>query len=121
MTRVLVCGGRRYADDRHVNRVLDEIDSERGPITIIEGGAHGADELAYRWARSRKRPHIQVVAEWSQHGRAAGPIRNQRMLEEHRPDLVVAFPGGVGTADMVRRAQAAGVPVMLTSSTEPTQ
>jgi hypothetical protein len=51
------------------------------------------------------------VAQWKKHGRAAGPIRNQRMLDEGKPDLVVAFPGGRGTADMIRRAERAGVPV----------
>lgn len=50
-------------------------------------------------------------------GKAAGPIRNQRMLDEGKPDLVVAFPGGRGTADMVRRAKAAGVPVRLNRGT----
>lgn len=48
-------------------------------------------------------------AQWSLHGRSAGPRRNQRMLDEGRPDLVLAFPGARGTADLVRRAQAAGV------------
>jgi len=52
------------------------------------------------------------LANWRTHGKAAGPIRNQQMLDEGRPHLVVAFPGGTGTADMVRRAKAAGVPVM---------
>jgi hypothetical protein len=41
----------------------------------------------------------------------AGPLRNYQMLEEGKPDLVVAFPGGGGTKDMVRRAVKAGVSV----------
>jgi hypothetical protein len=49
------------------------------------------------------------MADWEKLGRSAGPIRNQAMLDEGRPDLVVAFPGHHGTADMVRRARAAGV------------
>jgi len=53
-----------------------------------------------------------VRAKWSKHGRAAGPIRNQEMIDECKPDLVVAFPGGRGTADMVRRAKAAGIRVI---------
>ena len=48
-------------------------------------------------------------ADWKVRGRAAGHIRNQQMLDEGRPHLVVAFPGGRGTADMVRRARAAGI------------
>lgn len=51
-------------------------------------------------------------ADWVRLGRAAGPVRNQLMIEQGKPDLVVAFPGNFGTADCVRRAKAAGVPVM---------
>jgi hypothetical protein len=49
--------------------------------------------------------------DWKRYGNAAGPIRNQRMLE-WGPDLVVAFAGGTGTAGMVALARAAGVPVI---------
>jgi hypothetical protein len=51
-------------------------------------------------------------ADWFSHGKAAGPIRNQEMLAMEAPALVVAFPGGRGTADMVRRARKAGVDVL---------
>ena len=51
---------------------------------------------------------MEMPADWTKHGKAAGPIRNQKMLDEC-PDLVVAFPGGKGTADMVRRAMKAGI------------
>jgi len=65
------------------------------------------------WARI-KEVAVQVFpADWETHGKAAGPIRNQRMLDEGRPDLVVAFPGGRGTSDMVARAKRAGVEVMM--------
>jgi len=56
-------------------------------------------------------------AEWHRHGKRAGPIRNQRMLEEGQPDLIVAFPGGHGTADMVRRARQAGIEVHVFDET----
>jgi hypothetical protein len=45
----------------------------------------------------------------------AGPIRKQQMLDEGKPDLVVAFPGGRGTAHMVRIARAAGIEVIEAS------
>lgn len=51
-------------------------------------------------------------ADWKRHGRAAGPIRNQKMLEE-KPEMVVAFPGGKGTADMVKKAGQAGIEVFV--------
>lgn len=115
MTRfpVIVCGGRDYADEAAVFRVLDQIKSRKGPLRIIQGGAPGADLLAFRWAV--KQPSCALVnmpADWRTHGRAAGPIRNQQMLDEYAPQLVVAFPGGRGTRDMVRRARAAKVEVM---------
>lgn len=56
---------------------------------------------------------------WKDHGKAAGPIRNQLMLDDFKPDLVVAFPGGKGTADMVKKAQDAGVTVILVGSSFP--
>jgi len=108
--RVLVCGGRDYSDAKALFAVLDNIRREYGPITVIQGGATGADALARKWCGMERNVHmINVPADWKAHGRAAGPIRNQRMLTEHKPDMVLAFPGGRGTADMVRRAKAAGV------------
>ena len=108
--RVLVCGGRHYSDSRHLGRVLGALATR--PTLIIHGDATGADELAQRWARRQRIPDRPFPADWGAHGRAAGPIRNQQMLDEGQPHLVVAFPGGAGTADMVRRAEAAGVTVL---------
>jgi hypothetical protein len=108
--RVLVCGGRDYQDMRTVTRVLDGLVPR--PTLIIQGGAFGADACASEWAYKRDIQERQFTAHWKQNGKAAGPIRNQLMLEEGKPHLVVAFPGGAGTADMVRRAKAAGVPVV---------
>jgi hypothetical protein len=81
---------------------------------VIAGGARGADTLAVQEARARKPPiPVRVYpADWRRHGKAAGPIRNQQMLDEGAPDLVLAFPGGGGTADMVRRARRAGLEVV---------
>lgn len=107
--RVLVCGGRHYQDRDRVFSVLDSL----SPEVVIEGGADGADRLAYCWVRERRscQGWERYEAEWDKHGKGAGPLRNQRMLDEGKPDLVLAFPGGRGTADMVRRAKRAGVEV----------
>jgi len=111
--RVLVCGGRDYGDEPAVFGALDALRQRHGRLTIIQGGAPGADALARKWASIQTSVHlINEPADWKTHGRAAGPIRNQRMLDEHKPDLVLAFPGGRGTSDMVRRAKAAGVEVV---------
>lgn len=81
-------------------------------VKIITGGATGADQVAIDWAIIHWCPYKEYKADWKKHGPAAGPLRNQQMLDEERPDLVVAFPGGKGTADMIRRAKKAGIEVI---------
>lgn len=78
---------------------------------IISGMANGVDTVAIEWAVMNWCSLEEYPADWKQYGKAAGPIRNQRMLDEGKPDLVIAFPGGRGTADMVRKAKAAGIEV----------
>lgn len=115
MSRVLVCGGRDFADADLLNSELDRIHdwSLDGPITsLIHGGARGADTLAGKWAKANGVPVRVFPANWQEHGRGAGHIRNQQMLDEGKPDLVVAFPGGAGTANMIQRARKAGARVI---------
>lgn len=109
--RVLVCGGRDFDDSRLMYRVLDALYLDRDS-TLIHGDARGADRMAQRWAEERALWIESYPADWESHGKAAGFIRNQQMLDEGKPDLVVAFPGGKGTAMMVELASKAGVPVI---------
>lgn len=110
MKRILVCGGREYANKARVREVL--LDFDPLETILITGGASGADSLACEHAKSRSWPHVVTfLAEWEQYGKRAGPLRNQRMLDLGVPELVIAFPGGAGTADMVARAKKAGIPV----------
>ena len=115
--RVLVCGGRDFADDYLLRRTLFFLRELHGFDLLIHGGAGGADTLAGEWAVRQAIPVLVFPADWHKHGRAAGPIRNAQMLAEGKPDLVVAFPGGRGTANMVRQAKAAGVPVVEVPTT----
>lgn len=111
--RVLVCGGREYGNAEAVRAALDILhrQAKHDCMVVIQGGARGADYLAREWCSLRAVPYDNYAPDWSIHGNAAGPIRNQRMIDEGKPDLVIAFPGGKGTADMVRRAKAAGIKV----------
>ncbi len=109
--RLIVCGGRDYSDSRAVYRALDRLRALGKVSAIIHGGAQGADSIAGRWAENEGIPVDVFVADWERDGRAAGPKRNQRMIDEGRPDGVVAFPGGRGTADMIARAKNAGLKV----------
>jgi hypothetical protein len=109
--RILVCGSRSYSDREHVFETLHALAEKHGWLTIIEGGAKGADSLAREWAKLCYHGLVTIPADWQQYGTAAGPIRNTKMLISGKPDLVVAFPGGNGTADMVRQALAAKIEV----------
>ncbi len=126
---ILVCGGRDYSDRAKLAHELSHLEHKMGkPFRgLIHGAAKGADTLAKEWQEAR----IAIVrtkgdaiglpkdmwsagypADWATNGKAAGPIRNQHMLDSNPGiELVVAFPGGKGTADMVRRARAKNIPV----------
>ena len=118
--KLLVCGGRNYTNVAQIWRVLDFVRDrtpEPGITCLIDGASDdvtgpyiGADYWAHQWARARGIETVRVHAKWES-GKAAGPIRNKQMLDEQKPDRVVAFPGGRGTASMVKLAHAAGVPV----------
>jgi hypothetical protein len=117
--RILVCGGRDYLDYLTLQKTLDGVVYDLGcpdEAVIIQGGAKGADFLAkvyaYCWGWGGLHC-VEYPADWKTYGKGAGAIRNQQMLDEGKPDLVVAFPGGSGTADMVSRARKASVEVMV--------
>lgn len=109
--RVLVCGDRNFRSPAQVFRELEWMHQCYKFTALMQGGAPGVDTMARDWAATH--PEIEryvCKADWETHGRAAGPIRNAKMLE-WKPDLVVAFPGGKGTANMVKLAKAAGIKV----------
>lgn len=120
MIRVLICGSRDWTD---VQRIRAEMLGLSWPAVIIHGAARGADSIAWEVAQNyADRFQVEVYpANWKMHGKAAGHIRNQQMLDEGKPDLVLAFrlPGvSRGTDDMIRRARQAGLPVKVVMPTE---
>ncbi len=111
--KVLVCGGRDFDDWAMLNWKLTTmfVASEADNWLIIQGGAKGADFLAKVWAKWKNENVYynrisckEYPADWKKHGVKAGPIRNQQMLDEGKPDIVVAFPGGRGTKNMIKLA-----------------
>lgn len=123
MMRILVCGGRAYEDRDAVWRWLDQNTPRTEPdehgndmpkgVTIIHGKCPtGADKFADEWAVVNWCNVEEYPADWRTHGLASGPIRNSRMLKEGKPDIVIAFPGGAGTRDMVSKAKRAGIEVV---------
>lgn len=122
--KLLVCGGRDYTDEREAFRVLDSIRLEQPVTMVIQGGARGADLLGRTWAERRLIPFAEYPADWNRHGKGAGPRRNQQMLDDGKPDLVVAFPRangewGSGTLNMIDAAIKGGVPVKRIPASEP--
>ncbi len=111
--RVLVCGGRDYKNRAKVFATLDGLNRETPILLLIHGACPygGADLLAEDWAKRREVPYYGLPAKFAAIGRKAGPIRNQKMLCL-KPDLVVAFPGGTGTAGMVTLARSVGIEVI---------
>lgn len=91
-------------------------------MEIVTGDCRGADEMIRSFATGTKRKVSIYRADWLFHGKAAGPIRNQHMLDEGKPDLVLAFHDNIeeskGTKDMVRRALKAGIPTILFGNDE---
>lgn len=120
--RVIVCGGRDYDDKASLHAALDMFHVKHPITQLIQGGATGADALAKDWATQNNVPQVQYDAAWADldvnpvlirfrngkpYNALAGATRNQLMLDEQQPDAVIAFPGGKGTWDMLKRAYAA--------------
>lgn len=101
--KVLVCGGREFDDLTTLYSIMDGLHEMYNITEVIHGDARGADRLADQWAKERGIKVTAYAANWAKHGKAAGPKRNNTMLKQ-KPHLVVAFPGGTGTADMVKKS-----------------
>ena len=128
MSTGIICGGRSYGlvppglDPREhyeglarrerarLTQVLDAAVTRLGLDRVAVGDATGADALAAAWAEGRAIPFTVFVADWSL-GNAAGPARNLRMLNETKPDFVIAFAGSKGTRNCCSLAEKAGIKV----------
>lgn len=121
MLRILVCGDRHWRDDVAVFEVLERFVDVKD-VMVIDGEANGADTSAHKAAKELGFKTKRFAARWNTYGKAAGPIRNQRMLEE-KPHLVFAFHEHIeeskGTRHMMRIAVEAGVPTFLYPQKKP--
>jgi hypothetical protein len=106
ITRYLICGGRDFSDQTLLDKALAALILHPKDAVIIHGDARGADRMGAKWGLERGAKVEPYPADWERYRGAAGPIRNQAMLDHGQPDVVLAFPGGKGTADMVKRARA---------------
>lgn len=111
-SRILVCGGRDYENLEQFQRAMWYARQWFAPaFCIIQGGARGADRKAKDWGVMHGVPVIAMDANWTFYDKKAGTLRNTWMLDWAQPDLVIAFPGGTGTKNMVDQARKRGVDV----------
>lgn len=112
--RILVCGSRNWINRERIKEILEKYPHES---VIIHGGCRGADQIAGNVARELKMKEEVYNAEWGKYGRSAGPIRNQKMIDDGKPDLILAFhedmKSSKGTLDMVKRGSNHRIPVKL--------
>ena len=113
---MLVCGGREWDD---LGVLLKRLEALPEGTVVIHGACRGADRMGGAVAKTLDFEVEEYPADWSRYDYLAGVIRNQQMLDEGKPDLVLAFHADIerskGTADMVRRARKAGLPVEVVS------
>jgi len=108
--KLLVCGGRDYNNEKMLYAALDLLN----PAQIVHGDCRGADKMASTWAVENNIPQYNYAVtpeDWDRYGKGAPVVRNQQMLDEQKPDMVLAVQGGAGTQDMMRRARMADVVV----------
>lgn len=122
--RLLICGDRNWSPKRHliIKSIIAGIEKVcEDELTVISGGARGADSIAREACELFKIDFEEYPANWDAFGNSAGPIRNRQMLNTGI-DLVVAFADEVestrGTKDMCNEAWKKGVPVYVVSSYE---
>lgn len=105
--KLAIVGGRDFSD---YQKMCDSLADIEGKVAmVISGGRRpdgkGADTLAIRWAEERGKTWIEFLPDWDQHGKAAGPIRNEFIAKACTH--FVAFWDGKsrGTADVLQRAK----------------
>lgn len=109
----IICGGRDFADQAMFDSAMRDIVRLKGlPDRVVHGAQTGADTMADEWGHRMGLDVKPVEAEWTRLGGAAGPIRNQKMIDDYKPHRVVAFPGGPGTRNITNKAKAANIEVI---------
>lgn len=107
---ILICGDRNWNNFKVIEDFILTLPKD---TIIVEGDCRGVDKISGYLAQKHGLEVIPVPAKWDVYGRAAGPIRNQEMLDKYKPTLVVAFHNDIehskGTKDMIERTTNAGI------------
>ena len=114
-----VSGTRKWYDYKNFSEVMTMVFLalqeaymlDREEMAVVSGGATGVDEMAEAWAKEMNLPMFVIKPDWKRWGKAAGPIRNSKIVE--LADTLVAFstPNTTGTMDTLKKARKKGIPV----------
>jgi hypothetical protein len=117
--RILITGSRNWPDDGTVEQAILDVKNwfyfDWEDVVIVHGDCPtGADAIADEFATEYDIKVERHPADWKKHGRAAGPIRNQEMVDLGA-DICLAFPlpDSRGTIHCMKAAKKAGIPVKL--------
>ena len=123
MKYLLIAGGRDFDDAETFDRVVREhIAGNEAGTVIVEGGAKGADSLAREYAKKNGMKYVEMKADWKKYGRAAGPKRNDEMIQliKEKNGTALYFWDGQskGTKQCIESARRNGVPVTIWNTAE---
>lgn len=100
--RIAVTGGRFFDNKEQVAKGLCRLQGRN--VILAHGGATGADDLCKQYAVKMGWKVVVYEADWKRLGNRAGPVRNAELLDNFKPDYLIAFSGGKGTWDMINKA-----------------
>lgn len=120
MKYLLIAGSRTFNDLETFDKVTREVIGEDREITIVEGGAAGADSLAKDFANENGFPVMEFKPDWKKYGRAAGPKRNDTMVafikENGGKALYFWDEESKGTKQCIASAKKKGIDVLVWST-----
>jgi hypothetical protein len=113
--KLAIVGSRYFIDYEIFTKALNKILNEwKDDIElVISGGAKGADTLAEKWAHEHKIEIMIFPADWKRYGRAAGPIRNTKIINESTHLIAFAAISSKGTLDTINKAKAKGLKIRI--------
>lgn len=108
---LIIAGSRGFNDYAELDRVLRELGvyDKRKSVTIISGGARGADTLGQQWASEHDIPVIIMPARWDLYGKSAGYRRNVEMAKQATHALVCWDGQSKGSQHMIDIAKDRGL------------
>nr|QBK87633.1 MAG: DNA recombination-mediator protein A [Marseillevirus LCMAC201] len=114
--KILIAGSRNYTNRKKIHKVISALSQD---TVVVHGDCRGADKIAASVATKLQLTVECYPADWKQYGKAAGPIRNQQMLDDNNIEKAIIFheclEESKGTKDMLSRLKKKGISVDIYS------